>query len=113
MAFRKKMRSNRRPGLLTRLCARLVLVLVAIAGCRNSTRGRAGAKSTEDGSARITPDGESDGPADAKPVLDEFANLVNQRHIAMGNRRERQHHHMHEEIDQSAVNQTERDSAVN
>src|SRR6266436_1879791 len=109
MAFRKKMRSNRRPGLLTRLCARLVLVLVAIAGCRNSTRGRAGAKSTEDGSARITPDGESDRQADAEPVLDEFANLVNQRHVPMGNGRKGQYDQMHEEIDQSAINQAECD----
>src|SRR5260370_42587421 len=64
-------------------------------------------------SARIVPDRKSDGQADAEPVLDKFASLVNQRHMAIGSRRERQYDHVHKEIDQSAVDETEQDGAAN
>ena len=63
--------------------------------------------------ARIVPDRKSDGQADAEPVLDKFASLVNQRHMTMGSRRDWQYDQMHEEIDQSAVDETGQYGAAN
>jgi hypothetical protein len=60
---------------------------------------------------RIVADGESDRQSHAKPVLDEFARLVNQRHMTKRSRRKGQHNPVHEEIDQSAEDET-RDNRV-
>ena len=58
-------------------------------------------------------DGKRNRQPDAEPMLDKFGHLVNQRRAALLGKSGKGHHdRMHEDIDQSAVDETEEDRAV-
>jgi len=63
-------------------------------------------------SARVMTDGQRDGQADAEPVLDEFKDLVDEMPVPLWHSRKWQYDDVHNEVNQSAVNQAAKDGTA-
>src|SRR5260370_40550489 len=63
-------------------------------------------------SARIVTHGERDGEADAEPMLDELDRLVDEECVSLRHGRERQHDHMHEQVNDGAISEAAKDGVT-